>query len=302
MGMSAEEEKQITSITPEMLVAGTVGLVSLPEISIKINEMVDDPNCSAAQIGKVIEKDAALTARLLKIVNSAFYRFPSRVETVSRAVTIIGYRDLRDLVFAATVAGIFERVSNDLINMDNFWRHGIYSGILSRLIADRCGVLHSERLFVSGLMHDIGQLIICYKVPKLTRASQELSKSAGLALHEAEQQIMGFSHADVAAELMKSWQFPQTQQNVARYHHNPFAAEDNVLEVIIVYLANIIAQIAETGLVDTQDLSKVDRRVWTMTQVSKNDVESLLVQAREQFIEALTLFRPKGRLGASNAA
>ena len=88
--MPAEEEKQILSITAEKLVAGTVGLVSLPEISIKINEMVDDPNCSAVQVGKVIEKDAALTARLLKIVNSAFYRFPSRVETVSRAITIIG--------------------------------------------------------------------------------------------------------------------------------------------------------------------------------------------------------------------
>ena len=302
MGMPAEEEKQILSITAEKLVAGTVGLVSLPEISIKINEMVDDPNCSAVQVGKVIEKDAALTARLLKIVNSAFYRFPSRVETVSRAITIIGYRDLRDLVFAATIAGIFERVSNDLVNLDNFWRHGIYSGILSRLIADKCGVLHSERLFVSGLMHDIGQLIICYKLPKLMRAALNLSDNEGIPLYEAEQKILGFTHADVGAELMKAWQFPQTQQNVARFHHNPTAATDNVLEVTIVYLANIIAQIAETGLIDTQDLAKVDRKVWVMTQVSKADVESLLVQAREQFIEALALFRPKGRLGASNAA
>ena len=153
------------SISPETLVDGTVGLVSLPEISMKINEMVDDPKCSAAHIGKVIGKDAALTARLLKIVNSAFYRFPSRVETVSRAITIIGYRELRDLVFAATVSGIFERISNDLVNLDSFWRHGIYSGILSRIIANNCQVLHSERLFVAGLMHDIGQLIMSYKLP-----------------------------------------------------------------------------------------------------------------------------------------
>jgi HD-like signal output (HDOD) protein len=291
-----------TSITPEMLVEGTLGLVTLPEISIRINEMVDDPKCSAAHIGKVIEKDVALTARLLKIVNSAFYRFPSRVETVSRAITIIGYRELRDLVFAATVSGIFERISNDLVNLDSFWRHGIYSGILSRLIADNCQVLHGERLFVAGLMHDIGQLIICYKLPKLMRAITDLSDKQEIALYEAEQQILGFTHADVGAELMKAWQFPETQQNVARYHHNPSAATENILEVHIVYLANIIAQVAETGLVDTERLAKIDKNVWMITQVSKNDVESLLVEAREQFIEALTLFRPKGRLGASNAA
>ncbi|MGD8591227.1 MAG: HDOD domain-containing protein [Gammaproteobacteria bacterium] len=300
MGTVTGEKKP--SITPEMLVEGTLGLVSLPEISIKINEMVDDPKCSAAHIGKVIGKDAALTARLLKIVNSAFYRFPSRVETVSRAITIIGYRELRDLVFATTVSGIFERISSDLVDLDSFWRHGIYSGILSRLIADNCQVLHGERLFVAGLMHDIGQLIISYKLPKLMRAIMDLSETEGIALHEAEQQILGFTHADVGAELMKVWQFPETQQNVARFHHNPSAAKENILEVHIVYLANIIAHVAETGLIDTERLAKIDKNVWMLARVSKNDVESLLVEAREQFIEALTLFRPKGRLRASNAA
>ena len=298
---SVSAEKQ-THITPESLVEGTVGLVSLPEISIKINEMVDDPKCSATHIGKVIGKDAALTARLLKIVNSAFYRFPSRVETVTRAITIIGYRELRDLVFAATVAGIFERISNDLVDLDGFWRHGIYTGILSRQIAERCQVLHGERLFVAGLMHDIGRLIIAYKLPKLTRAILDLCEQQGAGLYAAERQILGFSHADVGAELMNAWNFPQAQQDVARFHHDPAEAKDNVLEVNIVYLANIIAQIAETGLVDADRLAKVDKKVWMITKVSKNDVEALLVEAREQFIEALALFRPKGRLSASNAA
>lgn len=300
MGMGTGENK--SSLTPEMLIDGTVGLVSLPEICMKINEMVDDPKCSAARIGKVIGKDAALTARLLKIVNSAFYRFPSRIETVSRAITIIGYRELRDLLFATTVSGIFERISIDLVNLDSFWRHGIYSGILSRIIATNCQVLHSERLFVAGLMHDIGQLIISYKLPTLMRAAIDLSEKESVPLYEAEQQIIGFTHAEVGAELMRAWQFPETQQDVARYHHNPSAAKENILEVHIVYLANIIAHVAETGLVDSENLAKIDKQVWIMTQMSINDIEALLVEAREQFIEALTLFRPKGRLNASNAA
>ena len=302
MSTPAKQDQQSAIMTPQMLVQGVVGLVSLPDICIKISEMVDDPKCSAMHIGRIIGKDAGLTARLLKIVNSAFFRFPSKIETVTRAITIIGYRELRDLVFAATVSGIFERISNDLVNMDSFWRHGIYSGILSRLIANNCQVLHGERLFVAGLLHDIGRLVISYRLPKLMSKEMVLSEQRGIPLYQAEQRIMGFDHAAVGAELMKAWQFPQTHQNVARYHHDPQAAQENILEVNIVYLANAIAQIAETGLLETETLEAVDKSTWKITNVTPNDVEALLVEAREQFIEALTLFRPKGRLSSSNAA
>lgn len=129
MGMGLLDSKNsgvANPVTPEQLVKGIVGLVSLPEVCIRISEMVNDPRYSASHIGKVISKDAALTARLLRIVNSAFYRFSAKVETVSRAITIVGNRELKDLVLAATIAGVFERISTDLINLDTFWRHGIY--------------------------------------------------------------------------------------------------------------------------------------------------------------------------------
>ena len=124
--------------TPENIIQGVVGLISLPDVCIRVKEMVDDPNYSASDIGKIVSSDAALTARLLRIVNSAFYGFPARIETVSRAITIVGNRELRDLVFAATVAGIFEKVSSDLIDIESFWRHSVYCGIVSRIIAKRC--------------------------------------------------------------------------------------------------------------------------------------------------------------------
>jgi putative nucleotidyltransferase with HDIG domain len=289
-------------LTPEQLVQRVAGLVSLPEVCTRVTEMVDDPRCSAAQIGKVIGRDAALTARLLKIVNSAFYQFPSRVETVSRAITIIGYRELRDLVFAATVSGMFERIGGDLVDIDAFWRHGIYCGILSRSIAKKCGVLHSERLFVAGLMHDIGKLIMSYNLPEQVREAQRIVADSQVPMYQAEQQVIGFDHAQVGAELMKSWQFPLSHQYVARFHHDMKAADDFNLETATVHLANVIAHIAEVGLEDERRLNAIDKEVWRITNVRKSDVETLLVEAREQFIEALTLFRPKGRYKASNAA
>ena len=122
--------------------------------------MLEDPNTTANDLGRVIGRDTGLTARLLKIVNSAFYGFQSRIETVSRAVTIIGMRELRGLVLAASAIEAFSKVPNKVLNMANFWRHSVYCGVVAQLLAERSNVLHAERLFVAGLLHDIGLVAI----------------------------------------------------------------------------------------------------------------------------------------------
>ncbi|MCI0505394.1 MAG: HDOD domain-containing protein [Gammaproteobacteria bacterium] len=275
------------------LVQGVVGLISLPDVCVRVKEMVDNPECSAADIGKVVIKDAALTARLLRIVNSAFYQFPARIETVSRAITIVGNRELKDLVFAATVAGIFEKVSSDLIEIETFWRHAVYCGIVSRIIARKSRVLHSERLFVAGLMHDIGQMVIAFKLPDQCREIQRYRKEHDVELHAAENHVLGFDHSLVGAELMKAWSLPQSHQLAALHHHSPEKAPDFVLEASIVYLANIITELAEAGTDDVEILRKVPDAVWRMTKVSIEDIEDILVEARDQFIDALTLIRSR---------
>jgi len=284
------------------LVHGVVGLISLPEVCVRVKEMVDDPDCSAADIGKVVSKDAALTARLLRIVNSAFYQFPSKIETVSRAITIVGNRELKDLVFAATVAGIFEKVSSDLIDIESFWRHAVYCGIVSRIIARKSRVLHSERLFVAGLMHDIGRMVIAFKLPDQCRDVLRYRKEHEVELHIAENKVLGFDHALVGAELMKTWSLPQSHQLAALHHHSPEKASEFVLEASIVYLANIITELAEVGTDDVEILRKVPEEVWRMTRVSIADIEDILVEARDQFIDALTLIRTRERKSSHHVA
>jgi HD-like signal output (HDOD) protein len=284
------------------LVQGVVGLISLPDVCIRVKEMVDNPECSAADIGKVVSKDAALTARLLRIVNSAFYQFPARIETVSRAITIVGNRELKDLVFAATVAGIFEKVSSDLIDIESFWRHAVYCGIVSRIIARKSRVLHSERLFVAGLMHDIGRMVIAFKLPDQCREVLRYRKEHDVELHVAEKSVLGFDHALVGAELMKAWSLPESHQLAALHHHSPEQASEFVLEASIVYLANIITELAEAGSDDVAILDKVPDAVWQMTKVSVEDIEEILVEARDQFIDALTLIRTRERKSSHHVA
>lgn len=289
-------------MSPELLVRDVAGLISLPDVCVRVKEMVEDTSYSAADIGKVVSKDAALTARLLRIVNSAFYQFPSRIETVSRAVTIVGNRELRDLVFAATVAGIFEKISSDLIDIEAFWRHAVYSGIFSRIIAQKCRVLHNERLFIAGLMHDIGRLIIAYKLPKESREILQYMKQMSVPLFVAEREILGFDHAQVGAELMKTWSLPESHQAAALYHHNPARAKDFRLEASIVYVANLITELAETGEHDTTQLEKVPEEILALTHVSVDDIQDILVDARDQFIDTLCLIRSRSRKTSHYAA
>lgn len=290
------------NLSPEILVQDVAGLISLPDVCLRVKEMVEDTSYSAADIGKVVSKDAALTARLLKIVNSAFYQFPSKIETVSRAVTIVGNRELRDLVFAATVAGIFEKVSSELIDIESFWRHAVYTGIFSRIIARKCRVLHNERLFVAGLMHDIGRLVIAYKLPEQCREILQIMKCNQIPLHEAEQAVLGFDHAQVGAELMKAWSLPLSHQAAARNHHNPESIQDYSLESSIVYLANVITELAETGEHDVDCLDQVPSEVLELTQVSSDEIEDILIEARDQFIDTLCLIRPRNRKASHHAA
>jgi len=289
-------------ITPEDLVKDVAGLISLPDVCLRVKEMVESPEYSASDIGKVVSQDASLTARLLRIVNSAFYQFPSRIETVSRAVTIVGNRELRDLVFAATVAGIFEKISSDLIDIESFWRHAVYCGIVSRIIAKKSRVLHNERLFVAGLLHDIGRLVIAYKLPAQSREVITCMKQDSIQQHVAEEAILGFNHAQVGAELMKSWLLPPSHQMAALYHHNPQRADDFVLEASIVYLANAVTEMAEAGVHEADELTAVPNHIWEMTKVTMDDIEAILVEARDQFIDALSLIRSKTRKSSGFAA
>src|SRR3569833_1126225 len=120
------------SLSPKELVTGAIELASLPEGFLRVNEMIDSPRYTAADIGHVISRDPGLTTRLLKIANSAFYSFPSQIDSVTRAITIIGTRELRDLILSTSVARLFIGLPNDLVSMDDFWRRCTRCGARNR--------------------------------------------------------------------------------------------------------------------------------------------------------------------------
>lgn len=301
-------------MTPTELVASTGSLLSFPDVYFQVNDMVDDPRCSAADIGKVISQDPGLTIRLLKIVNSPFYGLSSRVETVSRAVNVIGMRELRNLVLVTAAVETFSRVPHDLVDMATFWRHSVYCGVVARLLASRCNVLHSERLFVAGLLHDIGMLIIYHRLPDEARQIIEQFSAGSEEIYRIEQAVMGFDHAQLGGELMRSWLLPPSLQATATFHHEPTKADDFRLECAITHIANGITNAAQADEVQVEkrpfsipfipqlraamtrrrgvDGLSIEAEAWQITGLSPDCVPAIRRAADDNYDAALDLIYP----------
>lgn len=278
-------------IDPRELVKGVAKLVSLPEVCVRVNEMVDDPRYSAGDIGKILARDTALTAQLLRLANSSFFNFPSRIETVSRAITVIGERELRYLVLALSAVRVFAGIPVEVVNMSSFWRHSVYTAVVSRLLAKRCHVLHNERLFVAGLLHDIGQLLIFNRIPELARVALLRASDGHETLQQAEQEVMGCDHAQVGAELLELWHLPPVLCATVRYHHAVDQAGEVMLDAAIVHLANYIANRAERSF-DEAERPIVDPLVWEITSLDETVVDDIVEEAGVMFAESWAMIQP----------
>jgi len=274
---------------PQDLVRGTVKLVSLPEVFIKVNSMVDDPTCSASDIGKYISKDPALTAKLLKIANSPLYGFPSRIDTVSRSITVIGTRGLRDLILASSTIDAFAKFDSDLVDINKFWSHSLYCGVLARLLATKCNALHTEPFFVSGLLHDIGKLIIQSKLPEMARKVHNREDESNLARFELENEVIGFNHASVGSALLRAWKLPVNIQDAVEHHHTPSLAKESPMGAAIIHIADSITNSKGYSISTARNI-RIDQTAWTITGLNHEIIENLLDEAEIQFKISLELF------------
>lgn len=271
-------------------------LVSPPEVWIRLNEVVNDPYSSASDVAEITARDTALAARILKVVNSPYYNFPSRVDTISRAVTILGTNDLFALATAVSAARVFSNIPSLLVKPETFWRHAIATGLVARKLAKRCGVLHAERLYVAGLLHDVGSLILYRKFPN--KVSAVLMASAGdeEVLSHVEQEMFGFDHAEIGAALLELWNLPSSLLSAVRYHHEPDRAAENTLEAALVHIGSVTANRTSAGaFMETVAApeSEVDPIVWKISGLDRSVTDELMQNLDDELEQAVSAFMPR---------
>lgn len=276
-------------LTPQELVQKNINLLSLPETAMRINSMVSDPNSTASDIGDVVSQDPALTARLLRVVNSAFYGFPSKIDTISMAITILGTRQLRDLVMTTSVINRFRDIPASVVDMENFWCHSLTTALAAKNFANHMKISNSERLFVAGLLHDIGKLVMYIALPDPSRQVVEIAGEPQVDSNHVEEAIFGFTHSQVGAELLRQWKLPESLIEPVAYHHEPALAKVYQQETAIVHLANVIANDIQPAI-SADDDSVADPMAWKLLGLEPSLLERLHEEVYQQLDDVLSIF------------
>lgn len=276
---------------PKKIIRNRIKLPSLPTIFHQINEAINDPKCSATHIANIISKDQSLSARLLQLVNSAFYNFPSKIETITRAVAIIGTKQLSTLSLGTCALAVFKDVPSDLIDMKSFWEHSIACGIIARILASYKNNTLTERFFVGGLLHDIGRLILFMSIPEISKETLLKAKETGCMLHQAENDIIGFDHSKMGGILLKEWKLPMSLENIVRFHH--IKTESQIqLDTAVVHIADIMANALEIGNSGEHNVPPLVPKAWAEIGLSTGIITATVDQAKHHIDETMQiLFR-----------
>lgn len=268
----------------QALVKDVQRLVSFPDVWIRINRLIDAER-SAAEIARTIEMDTDLCARLLRIVNSSFYNLAAPVETVTRAITIVGTLDLRDLAMLTVARRLFTGIPADLMDSERFWFDAVTTGVYAGLFGRHCHLLHAERAFVMGVIHNIGLLTLCKYRPEQARELLLIASGDEEVFCMAEADILGYSHQDVGEALLRSWKLPEGLCQVAANHHRPERAQQFELEVAIVHVAAQLTSAENLGL-DTQGVfDRLHPSAVRLLQADEDMLDEVRAQGARQIEE-----------------
>lgn len=271
------------------IVSAKLSLASTPETFRRVVEAINDPACSSTRMAEVVGLDPALSSRVLRAVNSPYYGFAQKVETLPRAITLVGVGKIKSLAVGITVMSMFEDLDEDLLTMPAFWRHSIACGIVARLLAVQCGEKEEERYFVAGLIHDIGRLLMLKNQGPAARQALALSRAGREPLHVVERKTWDFTHADLAREVLASWHFPDFMIHAVGRHHDP-GTGGQTREAAVIHCADFLVHALGIGISGASLVPPLDPGAWNGLKLSHNVLSVLVPQVEAQIEDALRAF------------
>lgn len=267
----------------------TAQLFSLPDVYLRLKSLLDDPDYEMGEVAAVISLDPAMTLRLLRIVNSSLYGLNKQVDTVSRAIILLGSQQVHDIVLATSIAQAFRGISKDVMDVGKFWRRSVYCAVTCRHLARQQGSCDKERLFVAGLLCDIGHLLIYQAIPDIYwKMAQEL-KHSEKTIVDMEQELLGFDYAQVGALLLEQWNLSESLKETTKLHVHPGKAEQYPLETALVHIGFLMTGAGDgEGVFNEAGLS-VDPSAWERTGLTAEDCSDLYEEIEKDVRVAMEL-------------
>jgi HD-like signal output (HDOD) protein len=276
--------------SPRELLDGTENLSSISVVHERLNEAIFSQRATVDQITSIIMQDAGLSARLLRIVNSPYFGFPRKIDTISRAVMVVGTQQLHDLTLATSIVKIFKSIPERFVSMESFWKHGVACGLGARVIAGLNRESNVERFFVAGILHDVGRLIMYDKIPEMMDEAFSHVLNHPAPMFTVEQQIIGFDHAAVGGTLIEAWRLPGSLEEIVRYHHTPQNANHYRVEASVVHIADVIAHAMQCGSSGELTVPPFDENAWNLLGLNPGFLPQIVDLIDRQLEGVLKMF------------
>lgn len=260
-------------------------LPALPQVFLELQQAINATNTSADDLAEIISQDPSLTAFLLRMVNSAFYSLPMQIDTISRAVTVVGVNQLSTLAVGTSVMSLFKDVPPEVLDMEQFWKHSVACGLIARRLCRSTGKGDPERAFVAGLLHDIGQLILLQAEPERAAAVLSHARSKDVLLYAEEKKLLGFDHATLGGMLLRKWNFPFILVASVLEHHQPKENQKEP-EPGLVHCAETIATGLGIGSSGEFFVQPPNTKVWESMGLTPDRIDEMIEDLDEELDEA----------------
>jgi HD-like signal output (HDOD) protein len=270
----------------EQLVEQLNSLPMIPSVIVKVNEQASNPQTSALDLARTIMGDQALTARLLRVVNSPFYGFPRNISTVTEAVTILGFNPVRNLLLSSAVVDLLSADETAEFSPIALWQHAVGTAVGASRIARYARHEDQEEVFVSGLLHDVGKLVLFHCMPREYGKVLQAARAEDIPLRIAEQRLLGYSHDQVGRLLAERWKLPVRLSETVGYHHRPELAQLSKRESAMVHAADVIAHAMGFGSGGDDAVPPLINEGWSKLGIPVGSLETMIGEIEERYQDA----------------
>ena len=276
----------------ETLLKKIESLPTLPIVVTRIMQLVENPKTAAVEISKVVSLDPALTVKILKIVNSAYYGFPKQITTITHAIMILGFEDVKNIALGVSVFDIFKtKTAKGVVEEFDriaFWQHSIGVGACTKLLAKKLRYKNPEEAFICGILHDIGKIILDQYFHEEFMQIIGIAKNENLLFVNAEKKVTDIEHPEIGRIVAKKWGLPQTIIDSIAFHHNPSLSEGHALLVSLVHASDVFCRIQKIGNGGDALVPQLQKAAWDNLKLQPTDLAKLYEELHEEVKKADT--------------
>ncbi len=268
-------------------------LPTIPQVLLHLNSALANPKTCAKDIAELVEQDQVLTTRILKLVNAAFYGYSRKITTLTQAIVIVGFREIKNLVLASKTFDFFKscgKKSEGLFDVNKLWKHSAACAAISKKIAEKSGYEDIESLLVAGLIHDIGKVVeikcLWDHMPKIF----SMMKERNISMDDAEQEVFNVTHAEIGKVLADMWDFPPMLEEIVAYHHTPQLSSNYPKETAIIHIANSLCWEIGIGSSPGNVFQPVNEQAWGIAGIDEQHKKRLKIEAEMELTDLLEIF------------